>query len=122
MGHGDGNDEFWQEGARHAHHEWWGASLHLIVLALLVALLVIGVVWLVRRLAPYPPVGASLPAVLPPPGAIVQDPAVAMLRMRYAQGEVSREEFQRGLEDLTGSAAPWPGAGSSGDDAAPTEG
>ena len=122
MGHGDGNDEFWHEGARHAHHEWWGAPLHMLVFLLLVALLVIGVVWLVRRLAPYPPAGASVPAVMPPPGAIGQDPAVAMLRMRYAKGEVSRDEFQRGMEDLTGNAAPWPGAAGSGDVAAPPEG
>ena len=45
MRHGDGNNYFWQEGARHSHDSWWGGPLHLVVFLLLIALLVLGVVW-----------------------------------------------------------------------------
>jgi hypothetical protein len=46
---------------------------------------------------------------------------VATLRMRYARGEVSREDFQNAIQDLTGDAptASWPGATPAED--APTE-
>ena len=54
------------------------------------------------------PAGALAVAGAPAAG----DPAVAALRMRYARGEVSREDFQNAIRDLTGDAptASWPGA------------
>jgi uncharacterized membrane protein len=119
MEHGQGNEFYWQEGARHAHEGWWGGPLHLIALLLLLALLVAGVVWLVRRLAP-----SSARAIAPaaaPAAALTGDPAVATLRMRYAKGEVSRDDFQHALADLTGTeadTAAWPGA-TPGDDTTP---
>jgi uncharacterized membrane protein len=121
MEHGHGNGFYWQEGAGRAHDGWSGGPLHFIVLLLLLALLVGGVVWLVRRLAPAAGaavVPAAAPAAVAAPAA---DPAVAALRMRYARGEVSREDFQNALADLTGAEADtavWPGS-TPGDDATP---
>ena len=118
MDHGHGNEFMWQEGARHAHDGWWDGPLHAIVFLLLVALLVVGVVWLVRRLAPGAAAQAAVPAVMPA-AAFAADPAVAALRLRYARGEVSREDFRQGMEDLMGAAPPWPGS-NPGEDTAPT--
>jgi len=118
MEHGHGNEFFWQEGARHTHDGWWDGPFHVIVFLLLVALLVVGIVWIARRLVPGAAAQAAVPAVMPA-AAPGHDPAVAALRLRYARGEVSREDFQRGMEDLTGAATPWP-TGSPGEDTAPT--
>jgi uncharacterized membrane protein len=111
MEHGHGNEFYWQNGVRHAHEGWWGGPLHVFLLLLLLALLVAVVVWLVRRLAPSTPQAiAATPA--PAVTALAGDPAVATLRMRYARGDVSREDFQHALADLTGAetdATTWPG-------------
>jgi uncharacterized membrane protein len=98
MEHGHDNDFSWQEGARHAHEGWWGGPLSFVALLLFMALLVAGVIWLVRRLAPAHALGAA-------PAAVAPDSAVTTLRMRYARGEVSRDDFQHTLADLTGSDA-----------------
>ena len=113
MDHGQGHDFYWQQGARHAHDDWWSGPLHLLVLVLLVALLVAGVVWLVRRLSPTVAQAAVPAAAGAPPLALTADPAIVALRMRYAKGEVSRDDFQHTMEDLTGVVAPtasWPGS------------
>ena len=118
---GPGNDFYWHEGARHAHDGWWNGPLHAIAFLLLLALLVAGFVWLVRRLS----VGAATQAAVPSAmstAALVADPAVAAVRMRYAKGEVSREDFLHAIDDLTGAATgttPWPGS-NPGEDTAPT--
>ena len=129
MEHGPGHEFYWREGPHHAHEGWWGGPLHLIVLVLVVAVLVAGVMWLVRRLAPgvaqaTPPPVAGAPAGIAP----AVDQAVATLRMRYAKGEVSREDYLHAMEDLTGAAAPatppseeWPGVGPD-EDTTPTAG
>jgi uncharacterized membrane protein len=112
---GGDRNQYWDEGMRHAHDGWWGGPLDVIVLLLLLALLVAAVVWLVRYFSRggFAPAaaGPALPAA--PAGS---DPAIAALRMRYAKGEVSREEFQHAMEDLGGVAGPAPG----GEDAPPT--
>ena len=116
------NQFFFQDGPYHGHDAWWTAPLHAVFVLLLVALLVIGVIWLVRRLSPVA-AAATAPAVAPAlvGGAAAIDPAVATLRMRYAKGEVSREDYQNAIQDLTGEApsASWPGDGATED--APTE-
>ena len=75
------------------------APLHALFVLLLVALLVVGAIWLVRRLSPG--VSRSCDADRRTrrrsgrrrwPNAA--DPAVATLRMRYAKGEVSREDYR----------------------------
>lgn len=105
MGHGR---EYWAEGACRGHDGWWGGPLHLIFFLLLVALLVVAIVWLFRRLTgPGPAASVSDPA----PG-VSDDAAVAALRLRYARGEVARDEFLRTMDDLIGSGV--------GDDTSPT--
>ena len=123
MGHGPGNEPYWHEGARHAHDDWWGGPLHLLFVILFLALLVAGAVWLVRRLSPTV-AQAAVPAVAGAPASLAVDPAVATLRMRYAKGEISRDEFKDVMEDLTGvaaSSAPWPGSDPE-EDTTPTTG
>jgi uncharacterized membrane protein len=104
---GGDNNQYFNEGMRHAHDGWWwGGPLHVIVLLLFLALLVAGAVWLFRRFSSggFTP-AAAVPAVMPP-ASVASDPAVAALRMRYASGEVSREEFRNAMEDLGGDTAP----------------
>ena len=120
------NDFFWQDGPHHGHDGWWGGPLHVLFLILFVALAVVAAVWLVRRLTPGV-AQATTPAVAPAGAVAVSgapfagDPAVATLRMRYAKGEVSREDFQNAIQDLTGAAPAesWPGTSPPED--APTE-
>ena len=124
MDHRQGHELYWQEGARHAHEDWWSGPLHLLVLVLFVALLVAGAVWLVRRLSPGVAQAAAPAVAGVSPAALTADPAIAALRMRYAKGEVSRDDFQHTMDDLTGVAAPtasWPGS-EPGEDTAPTAG
>ena len=58
------NEFFWQDGPYHDHDAWWTAPLHALFVLLLVALLVVGVIWLVRRLSPGVSQAAT-PAVAP---------------------------------------------------------
>jgi uncharacterized membrane protein len=99
-----GNGFYWQEGARHSHDGWCGGPLHVILLILLLALLIGGGVLLIRRLWPGSSTQAAVPAVAAV--ATTEDPAVAALRLRYAKGEVSREDFRHAMQDLTGVAEP----------------
>lgn len=114
--------EFWEEASRYDHDAWWNGPLHLIVLLLLIALLVVGIVLLVRQLkgqsgvAAAPVTDAATAATTTAPDRA--DPAVATLRMRYARGEVGRDEFLRSLGDLAAPAEPWPGG--TADESAPT--
>ncbi len=112
MRHERGNEFFMQEGARHAHDSWWDGPLHAIVLVLLLALLIGGVVWLLRRLSPSVAQAATPAVAGGSAAALAADPAVSTLRMRYAKGEISRDDYRAAFEDLTGaatSAEEWPG-------------
>ncbi len=110
--HGPG---FWAEGARHAHEEWWSGPLHLLFLAAALALLVLGIIWLVRMLAEGRPSAVAAPLVTAPPaGAMLVpppglDPALTELRLRYARGDVDRDTYLQSFADLTGRTEPWPG-------------
>ena len=112
MRHERGNEFFMQEGARHAHDHWWDGPLHAVLLVLLLGLLIAGVVWLLRRLSPGVAQAAAPAAAGASVAALAADPAVSTLRMRYAKGEISRDDYRAAFEDLTGGAAPaeaWPG-------------
>ena len=74
--------------------------LHLLVLVVVVTLLVAGGIWLFRRLAP--PRGGV--AALAPAGAAGGADPLGIVRLRYARGEIGRDEFQRLSVDL--GAAP----------------
>ena len=112
---GDGNNRYWDGGMRHAHDGLWAGPFHLIFLLLVLALLVAGGIWVVRRLSHggFALVPAA-PVVTPSAAMAGADPAVAALRMRLASGEVSRDEFHRTMGDLTGLTATEPSGGEDG--------
>jgi uncharacterized membrane protein len=97
----------------HAHHPVFG----IIVIVLIVALVVLGILALVRmRRHPHGGLAASWvggprpPAGTPPwAGA---DSAINELRIRYARGEISSEEYWQRAGVL--GYAPSPGAGPAG--------
>ena len=108
-----GRSEEWAFGPGGGHESWVGDLVHVLIVVLVVAALALAIVWLVRRLAGTgggvtgPALAAPAPAVAAP---LALDPAVAALRLRYARGEVSREDFQQAHADLTGEpTATWPG-------------
>src|SRR5437879_2444982 len=72
----------------------WYFWLHLMGDLLILALIVVGVVLLIKALSHRPP------------HAVHQSPVLAELEMRYARGEISREEFLQRRADLTGVAMP----------------
>jgi putative membrane protein len=79
------------------HHDtWWGFVGHALPLVLFLALIAVAI-WAVLRLTSQRPalVGAAGPAPVAP-----RDPAVDELRIRYARGELSREDFVQRARDL----------------------
>lgn len=97
--------ERWGDPSRFDHDAWWEGPLELLVVALVVAFLVVATVWVLRRLSSRDDSTAS-GDVVPAVGATAADPAVDLLRLRYARGEVDHEVFRRTFDDLT---APAPG-------------
>ncbi len=112
------------------HPAWQHAGdghplMHALLLVLLVALLVAAAVWLFRRLAqPRLVDAAPVTAVAGPAGE-----AIGLVRLRYARGEIGRDEFRQMSIDLGAApvplapdppAAPWEGAPGAGTAAAPT--
>jgi uncharacterized membrane protein len=74
----------------HGGFPFWEWLLPLLLIALLVAV----AVWAILRLAP------ARAAAVPPAPARGPDPALQELRLRYARGEVSPEDFARISADL----------------------
>jgi putative membrane protein len=82
------------------HGWWWGFFGGILPMALFVVLIVVAV-WAVLRLTRTPV--SALAASVAPPGR--QDLALDEVRIRYARGEMSREEFAQRSRDL-GAAGP----------------
>ena len=80
-----------------AHH-WVGGVIMLIVFAVLIGV----IVWAVLRITRAEAARQAMPASGPPPLPVAraEDPALATVRMRYAQGEIDRDEFVRVSTDL----------------------
>ncbi len=78
---------------------WWffAAVMPLLLFGLLVALIVWAVLHFNRT-----PGSNALPPPPPPPGPRM-DPALEEVRLRYARGEMSREEFLERFRDLGGA-------------------
>jgi uncharacterized membrane protein len=90
-----------------AHH-WGGDVLHALFMLALLAVLIALAVWLVTSIR-HPAIAAGTAAAPPAPAAPEPDPALREARMRYARGEMSREEFTRIVADLGGPEPAEPG-------------
>jgi len=78
----------------YAHHDAWWGFFHL--LPFLMFLVLIGVaIWAVLRFSSRP-VGAGVAPAAPP----LRDAAVEELRVRYARGELGRDDFAQRMRDL----------------------
>jgi putative membrane protein len=83
------------------HGWWWGFWGHFIPFLFFVALIAL-VVWAVLRLSARTYVPAVAAAGVAP--APRRDPALEEVRLRYARGEMSREEFVQRSQDLGGGS------------------
>lgn len=72
---------------------WIGGVLSLLFTVVLLALLVLAAVWLYKQVRDAGPGGGG--------GAGRADP-VEILRRRYAEGEISEDEFRRMKQQLSG--------------------
>jgi len=85
-----------------AHHAVGFAIVHLVVFVLIVALILLVLFalwrWLGRR---YPP---AVAATIPAAAMAAPSDALAVVRMRYAHGEIDRDEFVRMSNDLGASS------------------
>ena len=85
------------------HTDPW--SIERLVPILLLLVLIGVVIWAVVRITRQPRAivaGAAVPPPLSaaPPSAVV-DPALVLVRQRYAQGELDRDTFLQTVRDLT---------------------
>lgn len=90
-----GGPQFFAHQAHNGHPGFW--LLCLVLLALLFAVAVYGLL----RLSGRGPTGTT-PAGRPPTG----DAALESVRLRYARGEIDRDEFTRVSTDLGGPPLP----------------
>ena len=87
------------------HAPWWAPFQTILPLLLLVALVGV-VVWLIVRTSRQPvAAGPMASAASPRP-----DVALEHARMRYAQGQIDRDEFLRITTDLSGAEPGGPAA------------
>jgi len=94
-------------GQWYVHHDtWWQSAGHLLPLVLF-AILIGVVIWAVLRTTSSRAAIAAAPAVAPPPPV---DNALQELRVRYARGDISREDYLERSADLglAGGPAPAP--------------
>jgi putative membrane protein len=95
---------FHQGGRVFDHDGWWFFGL--VPFLFLLALIALAV-WAVMRVTGRASAGVSVPAVR-------VDPALEEVRLRYARGEVDREEYLQRARDLGGTVrdleGPTPGS------------
>ena len=81
------------------HPFFWG----LLIVAAVAAIVALVVYLLMRRSRPAAPAAPyAAPPPPPQPQASGGDPAVEAARLRYAQGELTREQYAQIVADLTG--------------------
>lgn len=87
------------------HHDgwWWPDVWHVVFTVALIAVLVLLAVWLVTSIRRTQ--SAQAPAAPIPPAASSEDAALREARMRYARGEITREQYLQISEDLSGPTA-----------------
>jgi uncharacterized membrane protein len=79
----------------YVHHDAWWGFFHLLPFVLLLVLIGVGV-WAVLRFSSRPLMTAGTGVVGAPP----RDAAVEELRIRYARGELGRDDFAQRMRDL----------------------
>ena len=92
---------------RFMHQGWWWPGM---LFGLVLFFVVVGVaIWAVVRLTSKPAAApqAATPQVVP---ALARDSALEEVRVRYARGEIDRDEFVQRSRDL-GGPVPGPGPG-----------
>ncbi len=90
----------------YVHHDtWWQSGFHLLPL-LLLAVLIGVVVWGVLRLSSSGALAASPAGPIDLDGPRLPDRALEELRVRYARGELERDDFLERRADLGGPPAP----------------
>jgi putative membrane protein len=89
------------------HDTWWQGGFHLLPL-LLFAVFIGVLVWGILRLSSQGAfAAASGPAgPMPAAGPPARDPALEELRVRYARGELDRNDFLERSADLGGPPIP----------------
>ena len=93
---------------QYAHHDaWWSGPMHVVPLVLFVILIGVAV-WAVLRLTTRnAQTAAAVGAPVGPPQALPpRDPAQEELRVRYARGELDRDEYLQRSTDLGGPVGP----------------
>ena len=78
----------------YVHHEAWWGFLHLLPFVVLLVLIGVGF-WAVLRYSSRPLMAAGGGVGAPP-----RDAAVEELRIRYARGELGRDDFAQRMRDL----------------------
>jgi putative membrane protein len=89
----------------HMGPDWWPFVGWLVPMVLLLVLIGIGV-WAVVRLTGRPQHRGADTAGPAGPPAVHRDGALEEVRLRYARGEIDRDEFLQRTSDLTGAAPP----------------
>jgi hypothetical protein len=90
------------------HGMFLGWLIALLVLAVLVAVVIYAVIRLTSHHGPAAPVPVGGPPWGPRFGPFGPDPAIEQARMRYARGEIPRDDYLRLLGDLGWAGAPPP--------------
>ena len=92
------------------HEFWWGGFFPLIFTFLPIIAIIVGIlIWSRdshRHHHPMSPPAGWGPPQAPPPSAPAVDPALNEARLRYARGEISRDDYLRIATDLSGQAPP----------------
>ena len=79
----------------YVHHDAWWGFFHLLPFLMFLVLIGVGI-WAVLRFSSRPVVGGAGTPV-PTPS---RDAAVEELRIRYARGELGRDDFAQRMRDL----------------------
>ncbi|MDZ4063287.1 MAG: SHOCT domain-containing protein [Coriobacteriia bacterium] len=77
---------------------WFGGVLMLLFGALVLAGIVLLVIWAVKASGGHGAAGGFAP----PPGAVGHDEAVAIAKRRFANGEITKEQYEELMTALGG--------------------
>jgi putative membrane protein len=87
---------------------WWESLLHVLVFAAVAGLVIFLIVRLTHdhRHHGHPVAWSHTTPAMSPPAPPPVDPALNEARLRYARGELTRDDFLRVVTDLTGQPPP----------------